>query len=250
VSRNDADEWPVAPRTFTLDEQDVHVWRAGLAQPRATIQRLYDTLAGDERERAARFHFQKDREHFVVARGLLRELLGMYAGRRAGQLRFSYNPYGKPALAAREAEAAPRFNVSHSHGLALFAFARAREVGVDLELIRPELAGEEIAERFFAPEEVASLRALPKSEQAVAFFRCWTRKEAFVKGLSEGLSHPLDQFAVSFAPGQPAALLRAARDPSATARWTLHDLPAGAGYAAALAVEGAGVTLSRRQWLD
>ena len=153
-------------------------------------------------------------------------------------MRFVYGPHGKPELASDGGETGLRFNVSHSHGLALYAITRHREIGVDVERIRPEVASETIAEHFFSPREVAVLRALPATLQATAFFACWTRKEAYIKARGDGLSLPLDQFAVSLAPGEPAALLYTAWDAQEAARWALHDLASGPGYRAAVAVTG------------
>jgi 4'-phosphopantetheinyl transferase len=152
-------------------------------------------------------------------------------------LRFGYNPYGKPALVGEEGEKGLRFNVSHSHGLALYAITRGREIGVDLERIRPfpDLIG--LAERFFSPKEVAALRTLPAPMQTEAFLTCWTRKEAYIKAKGEGLSLPLSQFEVSLAPGEPSALLRTQWDALEASRWSLHALTPGPGYVAALAVE-------------
>ncbi|HEV7217131.1 MAG TPA: 4'-phosphopantetheinyl transferase superfamily protein, partial [Chloroflexota bacterium] len=139
-----------------------------------------------------------------------------------------------------------RFNLSHTDGLALLAVTRERELGIDVERVRKGIAREGIAERFFTTTEVADLRALPADSQDDAFFACWTRKEAYVKARGEGLSIPLDQFAVSLLPGEPAALLHVALDPDEVKRWSLHDLDAGPGYRAALLVEGHNPTLSWR----
>ena len=153
-------------------------------------------------------------------------------------LRFTYGPRGKPALATDMGAVSLRFNVSHSHGLALYAMTRGRELGVDVERIRPEIVQEQVAERFFSPREVTTLRALPVPLQATAFFACWTRKEAYIKATGEGLALPLDQFDVSLAPGEPAALLRTAWDPQEAPRWTMQDLDPAPGYRAAVAVAG------------
>lgn len=175
-------------------------------------------LSADERERAARFHFLKDREHFIAARGLLRLLLSRYLDLPPQQLSFSYSPYGKPALAGERDCTSLRFNVSHSHGVALYAFTLEREVGVDVEYIRQDVVGESIAEHFFSAQEVTSLRALPAGVQPQAFFNCWTRKEAFIKARGEGLSFPLDQFDVSLVPGEATALISTRNDPQEAAR--------------------------------
>jgi 4'-phosphopantetheinyl transferase len=216
----------------------VHIWRAALDVPESQVRSLWYTLTADECQRAERYVFARDRTHFVVARGLLRVLLGRYLGQDPPHLRFIYGPHGKPALATDTGGGALRFNVSHSHGLALYAITRGREVGVDVERIRPEVAQEQIAEHFFSPREITRLRALPTPLQATAFFACWTRKEAYIKAKGEGLALPLDQFDVSLVPGEPAALLRAAWDPQEAARWSLQDLAPAPGYRAAVAVAG------------
>jgi 4'-phosphopantetheinyl transferase len=216
----------------------VHVWRAVLDVPESQVRNLWYTLTADERQRAERYVFQKDRTHFVVARGLLRVLLGRYLRQDPRHLHFTYGPHGKPALATDTGRASMHFNVSHSHGLALYAITRGREVGVDVERIRPAVVQEQIAEHFFSPREVIVLRALPPPLQAPAFFACWTRKEAYIKAKGDGLTLPLDQFEVSLAPGEPAALLRTAWDPQEAAGWALQDLAPAPGYRAAVAVAG------------
>src|SRR5882672_9019225 len=158
--------WRPAPETLILHHDDVHVWRAALDMPEPHVQSLWHTLTADERQRAERYIFAKDRTHFVVARGLLRVLLGRYLHQAPQYLRFTYGPRGKPALATDRGEVTLRFNVSHSHGLALYAMTHGRELGVDVERIRPEIVQEQVAERFFSPREVTLLRALPGPLQA------------------------------------------------------------------------------------
>jgi 4'-phosphopantetheinyl transferase len=237
--------WCIPPETLVLGRDEVHVWRTDLDQTTSQIQSFHDTLAADERERAARFHFERDREHFIVARGILRAILGSYLNQPPGCLSFCYSSYGKPALAGAPDGNAIRFNVSHSHGAALYAVTRGREVGIDLERIRCGLAVMEIAERFFSRREVATLQTLPAEAQHQAFFCCWTRKEAYIKARGEGLSLPLDQFDVSLAPGEQDALLG-----SEASNWLLQELAAVPGYVAALAVEGRSWRLTCWQWPD
>ncbi|HEV8712493.1 MAG TPA: 4'-phosphopantetheinyl transferase superfamily protein [Candidatus Binatia bacterium] len=243
-----AASWRLPPETLALEPDEVHVWRAALDQPLSRVENLLLTLAADERIRAERFYFRRDREHFIVARGVLRAILGRYLNSAPGQLSFCYSPFGKPALAEDVGGAMLHFNVSHSHGLALYAVTRGKEVGIDLERIRPDLAIEQIAERFFSGREVATLRALPKNTRTVAFFLCWTRKEAYIKARGEGLSLPLDQFDVSLIPGKPATLLRAEGAPHEASRWSLHDVAPIPSYTAALAVEGRAWRLACWQW--
>jgi 4'-phosphopantetheinyl transferase len=246
VSLYDQQLWLGAPAGQTrLAGDEVHVWRADLNLEGSLLRELWETLSPDERLRAGKFYFQRDRDHFVVARGRLRDILSRYAGTTAGLLRFSYDRYGKPSLIGETGgdDKPLRFNVSHSNGVALYAVTTGREVGVDVEFVREDFASLEIAERFFSRHEVAALRAVAAGARASAFFDCWTRKEAYIKGRGEGLSHPLHLFTVSLAPGQPAALLCTEDDAEEAARWSLVQLFPGAGYRAALAVQGAPPTL-------
>jgi 4'-phosphopantetheinyl transferase len=242
--------WSSPPETLVLGCDEVHVWRATLDQTPSQIQGFLHNLAADERARAERFYFERDRRHFIVARGVLRAILGCYLNRVPECLSFCYGSHGKPALAGESDGHAIRFSVSHSSGVALYAVARSREVGVDLERIRLDLAVVEIAERFFSPREAAMLRTIPTEVRRQAFFRCWTRKEAYIKARGEGLSMPLDQFDLSLAPGDPDAVLGTQGDPSEASRWSLQELAPAPGYVAALAVEGHGWRLTCWQWPD
>ncbi len=240
--------WSFPPKNLTLGNDEVHVWRAALNVQASHVQCLRRTLTADERSRAERFHFQKDREHFIVARGLLRAILGRYLDVEPSQLRFSYSPYGKPSLARESGSGDLCFNVSHADGLALYAVTRGRQLGVDIERVRADLADEQVAERFFSQQELAELRTFSGSMRSQAFFNCWTRKEAYIKARGEGLSLPLDQFDVSLAPGGPAALLSTAGNPQEAFRWSLRELNPGSGYVAALAAEGDDWQLKCWQW--
>ena len=240
--------WRYPPERLALGDSDVHLWRASLDLTVEHIQALQRSLTPDEQVRADRFHFQRDRDRFIVARGVLRDILGRYLGVEPGHLRFRYSPFGKPALTQELGGEKLRFNLAHSNGLALYAVTRSREVGVDLEYVRAELADSEIAERFFSPREIASLGTVPRHLRKEAFFNCWTRKEAYVKARGVGLSLPLDQFDVSLIPGEPAALTTVVGDTQESGRWSLQEICPGPGYVAALAVEGASYRLKRWQW--
>jgi 4'-phosphopantetheinyl transferase len=242
--------WRSPPETLVLGRDEVHVWQASLSQTSSQIESFLHSLAADEQARAERFYFDRDREHFVVARGVLRALLGGYLNRAPECLSFCYGSHGKPALAGEPDGDAIHFSVSHSDGIALYAVARGREVGIDIERIRFDLAVAEIADRFFSRREAAILRTLPTAAEYQAFFRCWTRKEAYVKARGEGLSLPLDQFDLSLAPGESGAVAGTRGDPSDTSRWSLQELTPAPGYVAALAVEGHGWRLSCWQWPD
>ena len=237
--------WRSPPKDLSLGKHEVHVWQAALEQGPSQLDSYLATLSADERSRADRFHFDRDRQHFIAARGILRSILGLYLNRAPRSLSFTYSSHGKPALQLPSDVQSIRFNLSHSQGMALYAVARDREVGVDLEVMRDGPQTEEIAERFFSSREISTLRALPPSLQTSAFFLCWTRKEAYIKARGEGLSLPLDQFDVSLTPGEPAELLGTRPDPLEADRWSLKDLtPETPGYGSALAVEGRGWSLA------
>jgi 4'-phosphopantetheinyl transferase len=205
---------------LALPGDELHVWRASLDQPPTVYARLERLLSAPEREHASRYQHENLRTRYVVGRGLLRTLLGSYAGARPGEIEFSYGEQGKPFAPG----GFPWFNLSHSGPVALFAFSSSAEVGIDVELEGRTVAGQRIAERFFSPAEAVKLRALPEPLQARAFLTCWTRKEAFIKARGDGLSLPLRSFEVTLEPGQPAALLRTAWSESEPAEWTMVDL--------------------------
>jgi 4'-phosphopantetheinyl transferase len=240
--------WLKPPECLVLGNNAVHVWRVNLDQSPSQVALFQNNLDDDERSRADRFYFSRDRERFIVARGILRAILGRYSNRAPECLCFSYSAHGKPALVSESDADAICFNLSHSHGNALYAVSRGREIGVDLEFIRCDLEAEQIAERFFSHREIETLRALPLSLRKYAFFLCWTRKEAYIKARGEGLSMPLDQFDVSLIPGEPAALLSTKPDSDEARRWSLRNLNPASGYAAALATEGPDWALSCWQW--
>jgi 4'-phosphopantetheinyl transferase len=232
-----------APARLMLDINQVHVWRADLELGPAELYRLQKTLSPDELDRAARFHFPEDQQRFITARGVLRDILARYLGRSPAELHFSYASFGKPSLASDCAADSLRFNLSHSGSIALYAVARHREVGIDLERIEPRLAEDDIAEKFFSRNEVTGLRSLPPSALLKAFFNCWTRKEAYVKARGEGLQIPLESFDVSLAPDEQVAFLN-----EGEFGWSLRALLLDPDYAAAIAVEGKDWQLSLWQW--
>ncbi len=228
----DASLWSANPGQLVLEPDVIHVWRAYLDFEPALLHEFEMTLSPDEKGRAGRFHFPRDRNAFVATRGILRELLGKYASRAPAELVFDYGDRGKPSLRGTLSQPI-QFNVSCSNGLALLAFAADRSVGIDVELIRPSFAGVEIAERYFSPQEIAELKTLPPSLLAEGFFHCWARKEAYVKARGEGLQIPLRSFRVSLTPGQPERL-----ESADSARWSMHSITPDANYVGALVVEG------------
>jgi 4'-phosphopantetheinyl transferase len=221
--------------TPSLLDDEVHVWLVNLeAHDQAVFRPL---LANDEIERAERFHFERDRRRFIVARGWLRKLLGSYLGTEGSALNFHYAEKGKPSLAETQYDSL-KFNLAHSHQFALFAFTRDREIGVDLEFMREEITDEDIARRFFSAAEVTALNALPADLRKVGFFNCWTRKEAYIKALGTGLFSLLDQFEVSLAPDEAPALICNHQHPEEIGRWSMMTPKVPEGYVGALVAEG------------
>lgn len=241
-------KWESPPADLMLPADEIHVWCALLDQPEQSVRQLASTLAPDEQARAQGYRLERDRDRFLVRRGILRHLLGRYVGREAKHVEISYGAYGKPSLAHGCGDGMLCFSLAHSGQMALFAFARGREVGVDIESVRPMPDADRIAARFFSPRESAALRALPPEERQQAFFACWTRKEAYLKARGVGLSGELGQFEVTVVPAEPASLFSVGGDPRRALDWRLEDLTPAPGYAAALAVEGHRTELARWRW--
>jgi 4'-phosphopantetheinyl transferase len=226
-----------------LAPREIHVWRVRLDCDESLHQRLEATLSAEEIARANRFFFPRDRQCFIAARGILRTLLAGYLRLAPAHIDFTYRPQGKPYLLSTPSAPPISFNISHSHGVALLAFSQSRELGIDVERIRPDIACDEIARRYFAHREIAELHSLPPAQRPEAFFLCWTRKEAYMKALGQGLQMPLTSFRVSLTPGQPASLESADKD-----RWQLYSIAPFPNYAAALVAEGHDAHLQLLDW--
>ncbi len=237
-------EWRPGPPTPVLHPGVVHVWRIPLSDdsPCPPVEPIARVLSADEIARAARFHSEQLRRRFMRCRWALRTILGRYTGHSASELVFDYEAHGKPVLRANpfgSARPMPHFNLSHSDHLALVAVASESAVGVDVERVRRLSDADRVAKRFFAAGEYDRYRALDAKARQVAFFNCWTRKEAFVKALGEGFSRPLHSFEVTLDPGAPAQLVRVDRLPDEAPMWSLHGFEPASGYCAAVAARQA-----------
>lgn len=211
---------------------EVHLWRAGLVFPDKEIAEFRKILSDDEREKADRFHFAKDRNRFIVSRGILRTILGRYLSLDPSRISFSYSPEGKPAFKGNPKKI--HFNLSHSHEMALYAFAVGREVGVDVEYRRALSDAEQLARRYFTSQEIARFHSAPPDHKDEIFFAIWTAKEAFLKATGKGLSVSLNTIDVSpLFHGDFFSL----RD-SLNRDWTLRRLKVEGDYTAALAFAG------------
>ncbi len=237
---------PAVPRDLRLAPREVELWSVDLAPPPAVVERLRRLLSRDEDERVRRYRFEIHRRRGIVRRGVLRLLLGAYLGRDPAALEFDYGEKGKPILpGARLAGEELHFNLSDSEDLGLYGFARGLEIGVDVEMLRQMDDAESIAESFFSREERDELRAVPAAETSRAFLNCWTRKEAYIKAIGEGLSEPLGRFRVTLVPGEPARFVHLGGDRERAARWTLTHLVPTTGSVGAVAYASRRWTLGR-----
>lgn len=227
----------LAPSAPEIRGNDVHLWHFPLNQPASLLAEYSSLLSADERARVSRLHFERDQHRFTIARGISRAILGGYTHLPPRDLSFVYNPNGKPSLTGNIADI--RFNVSHSADMALLGVAQAREIGVDIEAIRPEVETDKLAERFFSVRERESIQSLPPARRVAAFFRCWSSKEAFLKGQGVGLSRSLGSFDVEVDPEKPACLLATRPDAREANLWQLHEIQTTQGYAAAVVTQGA-----------
>ena len=178
---------------------DIHVWAFMLGESERIVGAWRELLSDDEKHRADRFVFDRDRNRWIVARGVLRHLLARYCGVAPVAIAFHYASAGKPAIAPGVAATARvTFNLAHSRDRALLAVACDREIGVDLEHVRDDFDPLPIARRYFFGAELAAIQAAPSASQRDAFFRHWVAKEAVLKASGAGLSLPLDSFGVTF----------------------------------------------------
>jgi 4'-phosphopantetheinyl transferase len=218
-----------------LRQPDVQVWPVRLAAPAEVNYAYRALLSREEAARADRFAFENLRRSYELSQGALRLLLSYYLDCRPGDVEFTIGPRGKPAL---RGDSRIRFNMAHSGGLALYAFTADCEIGLDVEAMRsiPEI--EQIASHYFCRAEASELLSIEDAAtRQEAFFRCWTRKEAYIKAVGEGLYLPLDQFQVTLSPTDPAQLVHIGNDVSAARKWTLQHLDPAPGFIGALAYQ-------------
>jgi 4'-phosphopantetheinyl transferase len=240
--------WKTPSLMTPLLRTDIHIWQAVLDLPIADIQMFKETLSMDEMKRANRFHFDKDRNRFIVRRGILRAILGRYLNVDPRQVQFCYGKKGKPMLSDTFGKEKICFNVSHSEGLALYAFTQDHEIGVDVERVRDIFGMDQIAERFFSVGENTIFSSLPAGKRKESFYNCWTRKEAFIKAIGEGLSFALNAFNVTLAPGEPAELLDIVGNPEEAAYWSVYTLSLAHDYVGAVAVKKHSCSLAHWKW--
>lgn len=223
-----------------LSVSEIHVWKASLDVPDAQLEALAGTLAPDERERIGRLRAEADRRRATASRGLLRHILAGYVGMAAAELRFAYGPAGKPELSGAADGESLHFNTAHSGDLLLVGLGREPSLGIDVERIRPVVRWERVARRAFSEEEVRRIEALPRDSRDEAFITCWTRKEACVKAIGEGVWSGFDRFEVSIGPGEPADVRSVDGESAAGTEWSLFHLEPAPRFVGAVAVPGRG----------
>src|SRR5262249_34158358 len=223
------------PAQPVLGATDVHVWAAELDLSPGALASLAAILAEAESTRATRFRFERHRNRFIAARGVLRSILGTHLHCAPDQLQFEYGANGKPALIGRFAENL-FFNLAHSDDLALIAVSRLGPVGVDVERVRPIADVDQLVARFFSPRENARFQQLSSDEKNIAFFNLWTRKEAWLKATGEGIAHSLNRVEVTFLPGEPARLLSLPESSESNKAWAVRELAPAPGFVGAVAL--------------
>jgi 4'-phosphopantetheinyl transferase len=243
IHRNNHDvDWQKPTDLTPMGPSDVDLWYARLNPSFTHISYLAEILSADEKKRAQDFRLERDRMRHIFSRGILRLILSEYLDQSPAQIKIMTGSQGKPALFQQEKEYSIHFNLSHSDEVVLYAFTGVGTIGVDVEKVRDISEMEKIIAQFFSSRERADLNQLPPAQKKLAFFNCWSRKEAFIKARGGGLSLPLDQFDVSILPDQPATLLNTQWDPREVNNWLLSDIWLDANYAAAMAVNISGMS--------
>ena len=239
-------DWRTPPQALAIADDEIHLWVA-IQSEAPPGDALVSSLAQGELARAQRLLRRPDRELFILAHAMLRDVLARYLRITPGAIMLSSGAQGKPRLAELH-HSKLRFNLAHSGQAVLCGVAQGREIGVDIEASVPREDLRSIAAHFFAPDECAALAVRTVSEQAEFFYLLWTRKEAYVKARGTGLNLPLHEFSVLPAMGAPSDAVIRCLDTAAQTDWYCSDLPAPQGYAAATVVAGSGCTLSRWRW--
>ncbi len=230
-----------SPRQHSLlslpPQGDIHLLLVHLSTVPG-MERAATILSPDELARADRLLRHEARERFIAGRLFLRRSLGRCLGSEPAEIPLVANEWGKPRLGGEQGESGLCFNLSHSDDWAILALSLGTELGVDIEVVREDPEFVPMARRFFSPREQEELFSLPAGEQLTAFYCCWTRKEAYLKGVGCGLSLPTDAFDVSLLPGHAPRLTGHRIDPAEIDRWTLADIPLPTGLCGALAAHG------------
>ena len=230
---------------FNFPASTILVWYCSFETNKKCLQEYFELLSMDEKKKVDRFKFEKDKNCYIITRGILRILLGHYLSIKPNKIIFKYTSFGKPYLTF---ENSLKFNISHSGDMAVFAFFQNQEIGVDIEKIKEDFDVLELAQNFFSKTEITTLEKQSPEDLPKAFFRCWTRKEAFIKAEGSGLSFPLDKFAVSLDDDHQAELIETQWNPSEKKQWSLFSFTPATGYIAAVAVATPNLEITYQSW--
>ena len=221
------------PTNFILQPNQVHVWKANVNTFKFRYPHFIALLSPDELERASKFKFEIDRLTYVIAKGLLRTLLGKYMNFHPSSIQFNYNKQAKPYL---KHQIPIEFNVSHSQNFLMFGFTLHHAIGVDIEYNKRPVEVKQIAHQFFSKTEAEKLLALPENQWLPTFYNCWTRKEAFIKAKGGGLSIPLDQFEVSILNNEEPVLKAILWDQNDVVNWKMEAFHINRDYTGAILI--------------
>ncbi len=227
-------------KKLELSENNVHIWSTNLKLGSSKIEKLSTILSSDEKDRANKFYFERDKNRFIIARGTLRKILSRYLNIEPKKLQFTYSERGKPYLP----DTSILFNLSHSQDLALYAITQVNLIGIDLEYIRPMNDAENLTKRFFSPQEYNLISQLPPQKQQETFFKLWTCKEAYLKATGDGLAGGLEKVEICLTPEKPVEFFSINQDIKEASRWYLHQFIPQPNYIAAVAVAGKNQNLS------
>jgi len=242
----DMPDWQFPPEKINLTDRDVHIWQIFLEEPIEKAKDMGWILSDEEKYRAGRFQFEHHQRRFLISHAALRHILSQYTGIEPQHIQYQITSYGKPHL-RNKTEFDIQFNLSHSHERAVVAICQNQPIGIDIEYIRSTADIASLAKQNFSTNEYQQFAKLPVTDSLLGFFNTWTRKEAYIKAIGEGLSHPLHTFEVTVNPGEPAQMLSIANDLKAARHWTLEAVQVQDGYAAAFAVQLTKVYLN--QWI-
>ena len=236
--------WQKTPDSLNLSKDHVDIWLCDLKQLSSDINNFYSILSEDERERTDKLKVEDKKQQYIITRGALRQRLGLLTKIDPQDFIFDYLEHGKPVLANNPQFADMTFNVSHSHDLALIAITQEQNIGIDIEKINRELKHDELVSRFFSKVEQTEFQTIPEANRAKAFCACWSRKEAFIKAIGDGVSYGLDTFDVTVDPENQTPEINLHKPSEDT--WSALNLPINDEYMACLVSDGG--SLSVRYW--
>ena len=219
-----------------LNQERVHIWRANLNPSSDEVTRLSTLLAADETARANKYRFPEHKRRFIVARGVLRQLLGNYLNISPKHLKFEYSERGKPYIFNSNTSKAIQFNISHSEEYALLGFTYDRSIGVDIEYLRAMPDAVKIAKRFFAPQEYELICSLDAKQQSQTFFKLWTAKEAYLKAIGTGLSG-LASIKINFDSSGDRIYLSSIDNSTSVDNWSIYSCLPTPNYVGTIAID-------------